>query len=338
MGSGQFEPDRSRVTVGYISGNNYWIRHELDTNSSWDWLAKLFLSIKNYIQALTQLAVKLGNNLKFAGRNHVLVSWTIGNLSYETAVTFQNHRKWIWWIEHTGLPNAWKAGKGYVLYWVGQAEKFTTQWAYFLERYLENYANGLYNDMRRRLYQAEVALEALAQSYYERNRVYIGQVLQEAQAAANAAFNNSVAYTNKVRHQLLDYANYVLKQSHEYTDKQAKAAHDSAVKDADAFTTAAIAALVAGVIASILAQQAELATAEAADAAWIAGEGALLLEELGQFGHDLSKILDVAFLASMAAYVGFAVTDPKGTGDVTADIIRPITLPILDATKTLLGL
>lgn len=338
MSRRQFDPGNSSITRGDIHANDSFVYDNVNTNNVWQKFISDVVRVLSGPFAIAWLAQKIVQTIKFAMRDHILLSWVMGNLSYQTGHTLAAHRKWIWWIEHNGLPNAWKRGKGYVLYWVGQSEKYTTAWAKYLEGYLKSYAYSLYQDMLRRLYETKVAVEALAQSYYERNRVYIGQVLQAAQNAATAAYNDSVAYSNKIRQQLIQYANSILQQSKDYTDKQAKAAHDSAVRDADAFTTAAIATLVAGVVASILAQQAELATAEAADAAWIAGEGALLLEELGGFGQDLSKILNVAFLASMAAYVGFAVVDPRDTANVTVDIVRPITLPLLDATKGLLGL
>ena len=264
------------------------------------------------------------------------MTWTIGNLSFQTARTLKYHRQWIRHIWYVRIINYYH----YAQNWANTQVSLERHYRIISDNAVLNsatqFAYALYKDSLNRIREALIASESLAEALYARNRTYINQVLQAAQNAARAAFNDSVAYTNKVRAQLVQLTNSVLQQSKAYTDQQAKNAHDSAVKDADAFTVAAVAALVAGVIASILAQQAELATAEAADAAWIAGEGALLLDELGKFGHDLSAILNIATITAMLGYVAAGVTDAKDTGDITADVLIPILTPISDGVKEVL--
>ena len=337
MGRGEFDPGTSRITHGDIHANDSFIYRWIGTNAGWSHFNSLGKSIFNFLRVVTRITEVTSGTIKFAARNHILVSWTLGNLSYQTAITFRNHRKWIWWIEHTGLPNAWKAGKGYVLARVAEAEKSTARLVKYAIATSKSYAYKLHQDLLRKLNQDVIALEALAKSYYERNRVYIGQVLQQAQNDIQAAYNNAIAYTNNVRKQMIQYTNKALQESETYTDKAAANAENSAVHKADAFTIAAIAALVTGIIAEMLAQQAELAAAEAVDAAWITGEGALLESQLGLFGHDLSALLSAAVMGALIAYLIQGVRDPIGWADETSTVLSVTVDPIFDSIVSAVG-
>lgn len=338
MSRGQFEPGNSKVTKGYVHDTDNKVYQLFGPGNT---LRKVLATISlvtdpsYYISLLTQVVHYVAD---VAAESHVLDAWTLGNLSYETAKTFASMRHWVWHLWYIRIPQFLQYAENYANGIVSSERYFRKIHDIAVQVAAYNFAYTLYRDMRNRLSQAEVALESLEYSYYDRNKTYIGQVLRAAQAAAKAAYNNSTAYTDKVRQQLVQYANQVLQQSKNYTDQRAQSAENNAVKKADLFTSGVIAALVAGIIAEISAQQAELAAAEAADAAWIAGEGALLQEELGLFGKDLKDMLDAGFIGMMAAYVAFGVVDAKDTGDVTADVLVPILTPISDGVKTLIGL
>lgn len=338
MSKSQFDPANSKVTKDDIHQNDAWLSKVIKGNN---WADKFIQWVGKQLGDFTLSARLLGmiyDHIKFTTRNHVLAIWTIGNLSYQTAHTFRAHRKWIWWIWHKMIPSFTKLAMQYADKIVSKERTYRIAGDKSTLKKSYEYTYKTAQQIVAYVGRVESVVEALAQSLYDKNRAKINLVLKEAQAAAAAAFNNSVAYTNKVRKQLILYANNMLKQANIYTDKRAKQAQQNAVNQSKIFTTEAIGLLVAGTIAAIISQQEELITAEAADAAWIAGEGALLEDQLGLFGKDLSKFRDVAFLAMMASYVGFSIADAKDTANVTVDVMRPILVPVNDAVKTLLGL
>jgi len=121
-----------------------------------------------------------------------------------------------------------------------------------------------------------------------------------------------------------------------YADQKSSQAETNAVRKSNAFTIAAILALIAGIIAKTIATQEEIAAAEALDAAWIAGEGAALESDLGLFGKELSKIMDVAAIGLMMGYVAAGAEDAYDTGRITAEVLEPILTPIADGVNQVL--
>lgn len=334
----EFDPGKSSVTRGDVHTNDEFAYANVNTDKPWNKLVSDIIHVFSGPFAIAWLARKIVQTIKFAMRDHVLVTWSMGNLSYQTARTLKNHRHWIWWIWNKRIPKFLSYAENYAhtqfvieRKWRKNADnkvysdstKYTTK----VYKYLYNLINERY-----------AVVLALVKSNYAKNHTYATQVLVASQNGIRAAYNDAISYANHVRKLAWQYSQDALAKSKVYADKKASDAQSNAIKTSIAYTTAAILALIAGIIAKTIATQEEIAAAEAADAAWIAATGKALEGDLGKFGKDLSKFRDIAFITLMSTYVIAGIEDAKDTGDVTAEVLVPILTPLSDGVKELLKL
>ena len=359
MGNPEFDPANSRVTNGYVHENDSWLYKVVGSNMYAHGILSGFRGGANWIRAHIPVLSEIDALTKFAARNHTLISWVVGNLSYQTARTLKYHRQWVWWIEHYGLPNAWKAGKGYILYWVGESEKFTTRSVKTAEQYLRQYAYSLYiTNVKAIDSWAKYLMQRFAQQQNQIDAI-IPRITQQVTSGYKPTKAEATDVLDKVITVIVSHDALL----RDIAKALAKAALDVLEVDNPIARTALIVILVEvikklgieteigkfvnTVIGALTGEYYSKSIHDVFSSiserlAALEGNWTAFFDNGGQavedFGNTIKPATILAELGLITAYTGFAIADPKDTADVTASVLNEILKPINDAVRGVLDI